>query len=62
YKYKTGKEEGLKEGRAEGRAEGLEEGEAKKQLEIARAMMAEGIPVAVIVKCTGLTEEQIKEL
>ena len=54
YKYKTGKEEGLKEGRAEG--------EAKKQMEIARAMMAKGLDVSMIAECTGLTEEEIKEL
>ena len=42
--------------------EGREEGEAKKQREIAKATKAEGIPASVIVKCTGLPEEQIKAL
>ena len=46
----------------DGMTKGREEGEAKKQLEIARAMKADGVDVNVIVKYTGLTEEQIKEL
>lgn len=50
------------EGRAEGLEEGRTEGEAKKQLEIARAMKAKGLEISMIAECTGLTEEQIKEL
>ena len=45
-----------------GRKEGLAEGEAKGKAEVARAMLAAGMPVGQIVSLTGLTEEQIKEL
>lgn len=45
-----------------GRREGLAEGEAKGKAEVARAMLAAGMPVGQIVSLTGLTEEQIKEL
>ena len=50
------------EGREEGRAEGLAEGEMSKGLEIARQMKAEGLPVEMIARCTGLSIEQIKDL
>ena len=53
-----GLEEGLAKGRAEGEAVGLEKGRA----DVARAMKAEGISTEVIAKCTGLSEEEIREL
>ena len=52
--FTAGKEEGREEGRAEGRED--------SKLEIAKAMKTEGIPASVIVKCTGLPEEQVKAL
>lgn len=55
-----GREEGLVKGREEGRAEGLAEGELSKGLEIARQMKAEGLPVEMIARCTGLSIEQIE--
>ena len=57
-----GREEGLVKGREEGRAEGLAEGELSKGLEIARQMKAEGLPVEMIARCTGLSIEQIEDL
>lgn len=58
--------EGFAEGVAQGKEEGREEGEAKgrsdSKLEIARAMKTDGVEVNVIIKYTGLTEEQIKTL
>ena len=41
-----------------GRREGLAEGKA----EVARAMLAAGMPVEQIVALTGLTEDQVKGL
>lgn len=41
-----------------GRREGLAEGKA----EVARAMLAAGMPVGQIVALTGLTEEQVRGL
>ena len=42
--------------------EGLREGKVEERTLIARNMLANGIPVATIVACTGLTEESILEL
>ena len=53
-----GREAGLAEGRAEGRAEGVEE--AKR--ENARRMKADGMPIELIAKYTGLSVETIENL
>ena len=52
--YSRGLEEGEKKGRAKGRTEAL--------LAAARSMKADGLPVDVIVKYTGLTPDEITEL
>ena len=61
-----GKAEGLAEGLAEGKAEGLAEGEAKGKAEsrrqIAAKLKRQGIPVDVIIQCTGLSAEEISKL
>ena len=49
-------------GRAEGRAEGLAEGEQKKAMEAARRMKADGMPVELVAKYTGLTLETVNSL
>ena len=41
---------------------GREEGAHDARLETARKMLAEGIAVATIIKCTGLTEKEVSEL
>ncbi len=51
-----------KDGIAEGKAEGLAEGEARGRADTARAMKAEGLPIEVIARCTGLTQDQIAML
>ena len=64
-----GRAEGLTEGRAEGRAEGfsageakgLAEGEVKGKMEVARAMKAKGLGMALIAELTGLSEEEIRK-
>ncbi len=53
---------GKREGFAEGMAEGLAEGERRNRYEIARQMKADGLPVATIVKYTGLSVKEIDEL
>lgn len=58
----TEREEGRAEGRAEGREEGREEGEKEKSMSIARQMKKDGLPVATIVKYTGLSAEEITRL
>jgi hypothetical protein len=44
------------------REEGREKGEEKKQREIARNALAEGLPVEIIQKITGLDSEAIRQL
>jgi predicted transposase/invertase (TIGR01784 family) len=53
-----GKEEGKKEGIKEGREEGIKEA----SLEIARNMLAAQVAIKTIIACTGLNEEEIKNL
>ena len=53
-----GREAGLAEGKAEGRAEGKVEGKA----EVARKMLAAGMPAEQITEFTGLTAEQLAAL
>ena len=63
-----GREEGLAEGREEGRAEGLAEGReegwadgrAEEKLEIAKKLIAIGMPLGQIAAVTNLTLEDLK--
>lgn len=57
-----GRAEGREQGRAEGRAEGREQGRAEVKLEIAKNLLAMGIPMDKVVQASGLTEEQISAL
>lgn len=56
-----GREEGLKEGLEEGLEKGVKKGERKKQLEIARQMKSDGMPMDIILKYTGLSEKDMEE-
>lgn len=58
----TERAEGRAEGHAEGLVEGMEKGRAEVTMDIARGMKADGIPVEVIVKYTGLSAEEIDRL
>lgn len=49
-------------GRREGLAEGLAEGAAREKRAIAKKFKTSGIPIDVIAKNTGLTEEEIEAL
>ncbi len=53
--FDTAREDGRAEGREKGRQEGMQE----CNLEIAKAMLEEGIDIKTIVKITELTEELI---
>lgn len=59
---KTARDKGHQEGREEGRKEGREEGANEKALDIARQMKRSGVSLEMIVRYTGLGEEQIREL
>lgn len=48
--------------RGEGRLEGRAEGEKRKQLEIARGMKADNLPLETIARYTGLSVKEIEEL
>lgn len=52
---KEGREEGIREGRKEGIREGIKEG----KLEVANQLFSIGIPLELIIKATGLSEQQI---
>jgi predicted transposase/invertase (TIGR01784 family) len=62
YAHAEGLEKGLAQGKAEGLAEGEARGKAQRSLAIARNMKAEGLPVALIVKMTGLSPLEIENL
>ena len=53
---------GLAEGLAEDMEKGMEKGLKKGKAEIARAMLDDHVEISVIVKFTGMTEEEILEL
>lgn len=50
------------EGREEGKEEGREEGELKKQQEIAKNMLINGLSDDMIIKLTGISKEELKKL
>ena len=64
--HAEGHAKGLAEGHAQGKEEGLAEGRVEGQAEekqaVARRMLAEGLFVDLIAKCTELTEEQVRVL
>ena len=55
-------EDALKKGKAEGRAEGRAEGIETANRENARKMKADQMPIELIAKYTGLTEDEIGRL
>ena len=46
----------------EGRQEGRQEGRLEKKMEVAKNMLLNGIREDVVMKCTGLTKEEIRRL
>ena len=62
YSYNRGIKKGREEGRAEGREEGRAEGLSEGREMIARNMKACGVEIPTIIRCTGLTQEEIDQL
>ena len=60
--HEIGFAEGKKEGHAEGREAGLAEGELKKAREMAKGLRDDGVPMEIIVRRSGLSEEEIRKL
>ena len=58
----TAKQEGLAEGMKKGMEKGMEKGMNQKALDIARNMLADGVDINLIMKYSGLTQEQIEKL
>ena len=54
YNYEQGHDKGWASGKAEG--------EAKKAVEIAKAMKQQGLPIEMIAACTGLPVEEVIKL
>ena len=59
---RKGLEAGIEQGLARGRAEGRAEGEYAKAMNIARELKSEGLPLALIIKCTGLSADDISAI
>ena len=57
-RYEDGFAAGIEEGREEGRVEGREEG----LVMAAKNMIAQGLPIDVIMQVTGLSEAQLEKL
>ena len=57
-----GYRDGLSQGKAEGKIEGFSQGKIENKKEIAKNMLNEGIDINIIIKCTGLTNEDINAL
>jgi predicted transposase/invertase (TIGR01784 family) len=49
-------------GKKIGEKEGVKKGVEKEKFETARRMLNEDFPIETIIKCTELTEEEIKSL
>lgn len=62
YAKKEARREGLQEGIQLGIKQGREEGMREKQLGIARMLKKNGVPMEVIAKATGLSQEEIDRL
>ena len=56
------REEGIEKGKKIGVKEGIKEGEKNKAIEIAKEMLKEGMEIEKIIKITGLTKEEMKEI
>lgn len=59
---KKGKAIGYEKGIEQGIEKGIEKGIKKNQISNALIMLAEGMPDAVIIKITGLTQMELDEL
>ena len=52
----------IEQGLQQGREQGLQQGREEERIDIAKGMLADGMPVESIAKYTGLTAEEIKAL
>ena len=62
YAREEGEARGIAIGKEQGIAIGKEQGIAEREVEIATAMLADGVDVETICKYTGLTPEEVNAL
>ena len=60
--YNTRIKGAIQQGLAEGMEKGMKKGIKNGKIETAKKMLEEKIAIDVIIKCTGLNEEEIKKL
>ena len=60
--YLEGKDDGIKQGIEQGIVQGIEQGIEQNKREMAKAMLADKLPIEQIVSYSGLSEEEIKSL
>lgn len=56
------RDKGVEEGIAQGITQGVIQGVTQRNIEIARAMLKEGLDIVMVSRCTGLTADEIKAL
>ena len=59
---KTQIEEGIKKGIEQGLQQGIQQGIEQNKREMAKAMLADKLPIERIIAYTGLSEDEIKSL
>ena len=52
----------IEKGREEGREEGKAEGRMQEKYDTARKMLSDGMPTDIVIKYTGLSEEEVQKL
>ena len=62
WDYYSSLETSYDKGLAEGRAEGLAEGRAAERLSNARSLKENGVPLDLIAKSLGLTDDELQQL
>ena len=60
--FMEGETKGRAEGIIEGRAEGIIEGRAEERMANAMSLKANGVPIDIIAKSLGLTEDEVARL
>ena len=62
YAREVGMEEGMEKGLKKGMEKGMEQGRTEERDSIATRLMESGLPIDVIVRCTGLDKSAVEAL
>ena len=57
--YCEGLSDGISQGIAQGISQGISQGEHQAKIETAKNLLAEKIPIEIIVRTTGLSDEEV---